>query len=577
MEETITKKSPNWKVFLPVIAVLFLTIITYWPLVNASFVKFDDDIYVVENQHVIDFDVQSFFSQHTHGHYQPLTMLSYSMQAKLGGGPSGFHIFNLLLHLLTVVLVFLLIRKLVVNAGIAWLCALLFALHPIHVESVAWISARNNLLSSLFLIAGLLTYLRYVEKDRTFKWLIFTFLLFLGAVMSKSLAVTFPLLMFVFDFIRKRRLSLKSIVEKIPFALIAVFFAWLAMKNAGEIGSVNDSVLAYSMANRAFMIVYAYVFYICWFIFPLDLSVVHYNPFLNEGSLPVLYYLAPLALLIPIILLIRMKSSRRQIFWGFAFYFISISLTVQFVPVGNVIVSERYAYFPHVGLLIVLSFLFLTISRKANFQKIKPFALVVLLFFISLFAYRTNSRARAWENSDTLFQSMIDDYPEDFYGYMAMGNLCKMRNEFPEAIGYFDKSIFYDSAKPELYNNRGLCKMETGDWGGALFDFTKLIQLEPESHKGYYNRGITKYFMNNPEAAIPDLDTALMINPDLVRALLFRGNSYFVLGDTLKACSSWMSAGIQGVQEAKDNLEKYCINQADTSRSVIGAPNQLKN
>lgn len=230
------------KYFLPI--ALVITFIVLSPCLQNKFTNLDDTQYVVENSVIKELNVENLktiFSEQFVGNYQPITMLSYMVEYKLWGlNPFGYHLMNLLFHLLGTLFVFLIIKKLSGNDLIAFITSLLFGIHPLHVESVAWIAERKDVLYGFYFLWALYLYILHTKQEKQFsKYFLFSLILFVLALLSKAQAVVLPVGFFAVDFLMKRKFTKKIILEKIPFFVLAVAFGLLAIKVQGKAGAMQ--------------------------------------------------------------------------------------------------------------------------------------------------------------------------------------------------------------------------------------------------------------------------------------------------------------------------------------------------
>jgi hypothetical protein len=253
---------------------------------------------------------------------------------------------------------------------VAAITALFFAIHPMHVESVAWISERKDLLYSFFFISGLSTYYEYIHATANRnKWYIYTILLFLCSLLSKSTAIIFPLMLLIFDYYFRRGWKKKVLFEKIPFFLLSLVFGVITILSQKSAGAINaDLMPEYNLLQRFFVVCFTTSYYIVKLFLPFNLAVLHFAP----TELPYYYYLSPLFLLLLALLVYRSRTMKRELIFGLLFYLAGVSLTSQVIPVGYTVVSERYSYIPYIGLFFILGCFYAAVQNKNYFVKLKP-------------------------------------------------------------------------------------------------------------------------------------------------------------------------------------------------------------
>lgn len=621
----------GWKVWLWIVPVLLVTTMLYSGVGDYEFqMQWDDHEQVVNNETVKKLSgehLKKMFSGYVIGMYQPLTTLSFAIDHLIDGlDPARYHLTNLLLHLINVLLVWLLGRKLFGRLDAATVMALLWAVHPMQVETVAWISTRSNLLFTAFFLGGLLTYLRYLKSARKGDYAL-TLLLMLLSCLSKSMAVTFPLALLAIDLLHNRRDWLKMGLEKAPMFALSLIFGIVAISytDSGEIELDKQATIF----ERIIYIFYSIHFYLVKLVWPSGLSAAHYFPV--EEGLPLKYLFSPLTLIIAALPGIFVRSIRREYFFGLLFFGVTIAL-VALVPGRRTIVSERYVYLPYVGLmysLIALGMHYLkTNENKSGISVSLLIAGAVLA--IPSGAIMANQKP-IWQNSRTLFTDVIDKYPENYHGYAARGLYYLSRKKHQPALedlqsaikrkpdfheGHYNLGIIYSNylnqndvalraynkaielndddsryftARATLlgrmkkfkeadvdYNralelnpdnaraweNRGVIKTDQGLFEEAISDFSRSIELDPRNANTYISRGAAHSFLEKHQKAISDYEQALSIQPNNAQALFNLGVSQFKLNRVQRACLSWKRAQELGNPDAGNAFNSYCNNQA---------------
>ncbi|MDD5571187.1 MAG: glycosyltransferase family 39 protein, partial [Bacteroidales bacterium] len=250
------------------ILVLAITFVVFFPSLKCDFTNLDDQYYVLNNPDIKNLsfnNIKILFSNFYVGNYQPMAMLTYAIEYKISGlNPFAYHFTNFFLHLLNTLLVFIFIKKLSSNIHVAAIASVLFGVHPLHVESVAWISERKDVLYAFFYIAGLITYLKYKEKNDV-KFYLLTILLFVFSCLSKAMAVPFSIMLLLIDYLQMKKINFRIIVDKIPFLAISFTFGLIAIyvqKLQGASTFINNVGGAYSGTDRFFLANYSLFFYI---------------------------------------------------------------------------------------------------------------------------------------------------------------------------------------------------------------------------------------------------------------------------------------------------------------------------
>jgi hypothetical protein len=513
-------------------AIMLIAAFVYLPsLDNDILYGWDDGVYL-QDDHVRDLDGEGlarFFSEFYLGMYQPLAVLSLSIDHQLfGEKPSGYHASSLLLHLLNIFLVFFFIYLLTKKISIALIVALLTAIHPMHVEAVSWIAARSTLLFTVFYLSALIFYLRYLKEEKWTK-LVIAFLFFILACFTKSMAVTLPLVLFLLDHFKGRKTSQWAILEKLPFLVVSVVFGIVTIQAAGSYGHIENLSSSYTFTDRIFLLTYGIAFYLYKLILPVNLSAIYSFPLKEDGMLPVMFYLSPLFIIAIILGIFYFKKFRKEMIFGILFFLLSISLVLPFYWSRLFIVAERYSYLTYIGIYFLIGFGISGIYDRNNvkLKKIRPYFAGFLAVVIIFYLFTTLQRTKTWKDTGVLLTDVI----------------AKPHNEATHAYAYYFRGNYRDMT------------METDK---ALQDYNEAIGLYPEFILAYNNRGIVKGMMNDTRGALADFSRAIELKPDYADAWYNRGLAYLQLGDPERACDDWKRADSLGSPSAVRFIRKYC-------------------
>ena len=536
------KKSDFNKTIFFASIILAITAIVYSNTLHNDFTNWDDDIYLFGNNFIKDLGhggLYNIFSQSYFGNYHPLTTLTYALEYKFFGfDASFFHFTNYLLHLINTLLVFILFRLFSKRIEIPFITALLFALHPMHVESVAWISERKDVLYSLFFLASLIFIVKYIKDGyKNFTFYIIAFVLFLLSLLSKSAAVVLPVTILICIYFLNKKIVLKDILLSLPFFVFSVIFGIIALKTQQV--TMSETTIIYSGINRILIVIYAACFYVVRFIFPYNFSAFHSLPNLNGNLLPTEYYIAPLVLIAIIVLVFLSKKEFRQIIiFGLLFFIVNIALVIQIIPLGQAVVSERYTYIPYIGLSFIGAFTFIRLKETKN-NAIFTAAGLLFLGFLTVSTFIQN---KVWADSVTLWSKAIEINPENSVAYNHRGNAQSKLSSYSKAIEDYNKAIEFDNKSSDPYNNRGLAKFYLGNYKDAIADYNKAIEIKPEYAEAYFNRGNSKNKLENYTEALADLNKAIEINDSYLDAYINRGNIKGSLGDSEGALADFNKA-----------------------------------
>jgi tetratricopeptide (TPR) repeat protein len=527
------KLKENKKTNLPFLigAMFLLVVITMLiylkSLDNQFLLKWDDDIYVTENVQIKTMGTEDFlkntFTTYVHGNYHPLTMLSLSLDYKKYKLDSkGYHKTNLILHVLNSILVLFFIWLLTKQKWVSLITALLFAIHPMHVESVAWISERKDLLYSFFFLAGLCTYIVFiVRKNQKSPWYLLTILLFLCSTLSKGMSVSFPIVLFVIDFFKERKFTFKILAEKIPFLIIAVIMGLVAIQAQKESNALN---LNYTLIERLLFACYATLVYVWKLIAPLNLSSFYRYPALNN----IFVIISPIIISAILCLIVYSFRFGKNILFGSCFFISTILLVLQIIPVGEAVIAERYSYLPYIGLFYIIAHYFNWIieNPSSKIEKIKFPVITVLTLYILMCCFIANRQTKAWHDDISLWTSAIKSDESSAICYKNRGDSYDRLNKKEEAIVDFSSAIKLNPNYSEAYNNRGIAYAQTGMLDKALEDFNASVKANPKNKNAYNNIGNAFFTLNKYEAAIKAYSSTIELDSKFSSAYNNRSIAY---------------------------------------------------
>jgi tetratricopeptide (TPR) repeat protein len=515
----------GWRKNIPLTFIIILTVILFLDALNFNFVIWDDPEYVVNN-HLIkthSFEgLQKIFSTPIIGMYNPLPFLIYSLIHRFFGlDPQVFHFFNLLFHIIATLLAYRFIFTLTKRHETAAIVALLFAIHPMHVSVVTWISQTKTSLCVIFYFSALINYINYVQNNYRVKYLVYVALFFVLAAISQPFAVTIAPMLFLLDYYLSRNITRKIFIEKIPFFTFALFFGILTLLTHAE-DSIFEVNYNYSFINNLLIANYSVVFYINKLLFPLKLSAIYPYPE-NATFLPLKYYLS--TMVIPFILLLIYKSGKfkKEIIFGLLFFIIAISVLVRIVPSGFFRAANRYTYLSYTGLFFVIAqYITYILDNKFSYaRKIRTPVVAFLFMLVVFYSYRTTVRVDTWQNTIVLFDDVIKKNPR----------------------------------VPVAYNNRGFAKMLSGDTGGALADYEEALAIDPTFVDAYLNRGGLHLSVGNVDNALVDYSKAIEIKPDCGPAFFNRGLIKISQEDIAGAMEDLIKADSLGIKQAQEKIQ----------------------
>jgi len=455
-------------------------------------------------------------------------MVSLAVNYAMSGlKPLSYHLLNLILHLLNTFLVYRLASRLSKNNNvISFATALLFGIHPLHVESVAWVSERKDVLYAFFFLLGLISYVRYIEKA-LLKDLFFTFIWFALSILSKPAAIIFPVVLFTIDFFYKRKISGKILLEKIPFILLSALFAWLTLGAQKTVGA-TDKAAVFSFGDRILFGFYGYAMYFLKTIFPVNLVAFYPTPPINE-ALPSYFFITPVFFLATVILCLLTWRKNRVVTFGFLFYFVNLLLVLQLVVIGSALMADRYTYIPLIGLFFMAGWLL-----DKNFRDKPSLAFGIISVVGIVFTVVTYNQAGTWKSGETLWDNVIKKVPSS-KAYTIRAEVYKKQGNKEKALAYYNEAIGMNAADAEALGNRGNIYFDMQQDSLALIDYNRALAINPDFVPALSNKGSLLSRSGKYEEGLKFLEHALALKPDYAPAIRNRGTTYFNMKQYEKA------------------------------------------
>jgi hypothetical protein len=554
--QKILEENINFRLVLVALLLSIMVLISYRGAYDNEFVDWDDYTYVIENDLVRNPEkttLKEIFSTPVSLNYHPLTILSMRMNnnecktCTEGISAAPFIKWNVVIHLLNTILVFLLIFKLSEKKIlVAFITAALFGVHPMHVESVAWVSERKDVLYTFFFLSGLIAYNKYLTvthiKNRKYIWLTATFLLFILSCLSKAMAVVFPLTLILINFwlakpngnnqikeSLREAFSKRRLIPLIPFFAFSIFFGVLAI-------SINN-LNSFTVGHRIQYASYGFIMYIVKFLVPANLVAIYPYPTAAEytiGTFGTLLKLSPFVF-ITILGLVIYSMRKNELFgFGIGFFLITVMMVLQFISVGAAIMADRYSYLCYVGLAFIPAMLIGdTVTKKQI-----PLFIVTAGFIITMIVV-TQKQIKVWQNSETLWTKVIDLYPSQetprsirgiYYSKKSAASKdANEKRKFEEkALEDFKVAINANTPRADVYEGAGNLYGKRGDFNNSLLCLNKAIQLKPRKGSNYFNRGLTLSMLNRNEEAIKDYTIALVYSPEMAVAILTNRSNLYI-------------------------------------------------
>lgn len=610
------------------IAALFVALITflvYLPALQNGFVNWDDPDYVYENQNIRSIDFRSLkwmFSTFHMQNWHPLTWLSHAVDYAIWGlNPMGHHLTSIIFHGLNAFLIVVLVMRLLDKRSEGLLSSplnnrthqtaritavgigLLFGLHPLHVESVAWISERKDVLYAFFFLLSIVSYLKYASSEQGRQKVlnyILCMLFFIFSLMSKPMAMTLPVVFITLDIYPLGRLELRSLfkfhhkvfAEKLPFITLGLASAIITMvAQQKEITSFEVHP-----GERILIAFGSLGFYLFKTIWPIDLSPLY--PYPSRISLLSLQYVSSLFVISGITVFCILSWKKYKVFLAVWVYFIVTLLPVLgVVKIGTQAAADRYTYLPSIGPFFLMGLCMAWLWKKdaapKNGVTLKRLSVIAFSILISsILSVMTIKQIGIWRDSLTLWDTELKRYSIPV-AYNNRGNAYLMLGQYQQAIEDYNKALEQDRDFAKAYNNRGLAYgnlgkyqlaiedfsvsirknnrepmayfnrgnvfKALGDYQKAIEDYSKAIELNPRKADFYNNRGNTFLKLYSYQQAIEDFNVAIRLNCDYDKAYLNRGIAYESLGNFKEALEDYRTSARLGNKQVQEYLRSKGI------------------
>ncbi len=502
----------------------------YWGVGEHGFINSDDPRYVYQNPRVragLTMDgVRWAFTTFHAANWHPLTWLSHMLDVDLFGvDPGWHHRVNVLLHAINAVLLFVLLRS---ASGAIWRAALvaaLFAVHPLHVESVAWVAERKDVLSTLFAFLAMIAYVRWVRRRTPSRYALVAVALALG-LLSKPMLVTLPLVLLLLDwwplgrFADGFRPSAAPLVrEKLPLlALSAASCAvtYVAQARGGAVSSVQGLPLGIRLANAAL----SYVGYLAKAFWPSRLAAVYPHPALTSGGMPAASVVASVLLLAGITSLVLWQARRRPwLVTGWLWYLVTLVPVIGIVQVGMQAMADRYTYVPLTGIFVALAWSVPDVAAARRLRVGLVGAAAILVLVASGVARR---QVGYWRDDFTLLGHALAVTEENSVAWRNLGAAYVDTRQYAPAIPALRESLRLVPSDPKAWINLGIAFASLGEDSEAVSSFHEAIRLDPADAFAWYNLGVAHAKQGRWDRAVEIEERLRRTNPDLAHQLWTR-------------------------------------------------------
>ncbi|MFZ0035446.1 MAG: tetratricopeptide repeat protein [Sedimentisphaerales bacterium] len=533
------------------VALSAATLATFWQVGSFEFLNYDDMAYVTRNEHVKEglslHNIIWAFTAIRSFNWHPLTWLSHMLDCQLFGlNPAGHHLTNLLLHTANTLLLFAILKRMTKAIWQSVFVAAVFALHPLHVESVAWIAERKDVLSTLFWLLTMAAYTGYVRHPGTSRYLL-TVLIFTLGLMAKPMLVTLPFVLLLLDYWPFGRLesvkaaapgSQKSpqkrvdwygiyrlVREKIPFFVLSAIssvITFVVQRKEGAVSEIDAIPLMSRLANA----LVSYINYIGKTAWPTKLAVLYPHPLTNPPSLQIILNLLVLVAASAAVIFLAVRH--RYLLTGWFWYLGTLVPVIGLVQVGSQAMADRYTYVPLIGLSIIIAWGLADLLPKLRYREIMiGISMSAVLLTLSMC---THLQLRYWRNSITLFERALEVTEENAVAHYALGYALFEDDKVDKAMGHFKEALRINPSYIDAHNHMGLALMKQDKLKEAIEYFTKALLIKPDYATAHFNLGWALARRGDIERATIQFREALQFKPDypeaqgaLVKALIQQG------------------------------------------------------
>ncbi len=541
------------KEFYWLIVLLAIVFAVMSPALKNEFVNWDDEVYITKNEAIKKTpfsNLDEIFTYKINGFSVPLTLLSFQIEHYFFGlNPFPYHLNNLLLHLANVLLIYLFIKRLSISHQLslsegkeskaknqkpvvvtypsinytAFFVALLFGIHPMNVESIAWATERKDLLYTFFALLAIGYYQQATAQQAlrlTDKKYWFSLLFFLLSLLSKPQAIFLPIMLLLIDYLKNRKIQLQLVWEKIPYFVISLLGGLYLLINVGT--KVSYQTQDYAFWEKLLFSFYQIGLYLTKFFFPFRLSNFYEYPIKVEGWYPLVFYITPLILLGLAIFIYWKFRNNKVVVFGVLFYLSNIFIFLQVFSVNTAIAYERFNYLAYNGLFFIV---------VVHLQQVKftDYLWIGTVAYLALLGFLSFERCKVWQNGTVFFADMVKKNPNDAnankIALKNMGDALMEKKQFIEAIEKYNQSLDRNIRYEQAYLGRAFAYFQLGRYQEAINDYNQalLLELTPQNRiEAIFNKGTCLMNLKMYEQAIIDFSLLIQENPANVPAYLNR-------------------------------------------------------
>jgi tetratricopeptide (TPR) repeat protein len=566
------EENPSWMTAVLLFALFLITLAVYYPSLHAGFLKIDDQYYIDENEFIQDLSLKGIYKIFTSVivvNYFPLQILSYAIDYHLWGlNPFGYRLGNLIFHLGNAFLVFFFLRRIL--GGRTWLSfagSLIFSLHPVNVESVAWVSERKNVLSFFFLLLSFLAYFRYLDGERKGLAYGLSLGLYLLSILAKVSSVVFPLLLILYDMCFTNRSRMEWIKDKIPFFLLSAFFSGLAVY-IYQLQKIIPEYHGGHPINNFLTMANVVVEYILSLFVPLYLNFYYDTRLVKSfGEYP--FLLSFSFLLLVMVLAIRWYRKEQPLFFSLFWFFIPLLPVLNIVPIA-ILRADRYLYLSSVGFAYFLTWGIPRVLGDTG-RKVSWAAFGVLFLIAGVFGWITEKQAGYWRSPFHLWSRVMKYIPSEAKAYCFLGNNARDNGQVTLAETLYREALDRAPRSPAALNNLGLLYLNKGRVEEAHALFQRALESDPDYPEAQINLGISYWKKGEEEQAIAAFEKAKGNKKNRATANNNLGVIYQNRGDYFTALALFREAVREGPQDmaACMNFALALVKSGQTDEAIL--------
>jgi Tfp pilus assembly protein PilF len=551
---------------------ILITLVVYFQVGTFDFNSYDTADYVYENRYVkaglTTRSINWAFSAVHASNWHPLTWLSHMLDVQIFGLDSGrHHLINVIFHIANTLLLFGVLRLMTGNLWPSGLVAILFALHPLHVQSVAWVAERKDVLSTFFGLLAIWAYMGYGQRPTIGRYMP-VFLFFILGLLAKPMIVTLPFVLLLLDFWPLERFQFEFtrpkgstpsetiskgslVVEKIPL-FIAAAASCVVTVYAQQAGGAVSSLAEISLSDRIVNALVSYAGYIARMIWPAKLAVIYPYP----GGWPAWQIWTACCLLAGLsFLVIRYCKSRPWLLVGWLWYLGTLVPVIGLVQVGAQAMADRYTYLPSIGLFIM--FAWGLPDLMGRFRVKKPVLVIITAAIVIALGAVAYKQVGYWQNTVTLFEHTLEVTQNNYVAHNNLGHHWMERGKTDRAVTHFNKALQINPDFEIAHLNLGLILSRQGRLGAAIKHYFQALQINPDYTIAHNNMGNALYRLGKADKAIGYYLEAIRIDPEYAEVYNNLGAALIRVGEIEKAVVFFKEALRidPGYIDAQKNLE----------------------